>query len=340
MSEENIDNTQHKRELREEGKIEVPLMIDPARYFIGDIRVKDLMLSLPALAVSLFILYIIYQTGSLRVSTGLFSLLPFILVFTFFIVKHPDRKNISFMATIWWQIKHKTNKNLFEYTRRVEGNLSEDIRSQLGIYNVGNDCLETLDNRLCKVLRVPSINLQGLSDKERDRVLKSYQSFIQELPVEIFPIQTHQFSQPINLSSYLEWVRDSVSKERDKFKRLLAESYIEKGNEIQKAKSMVNKERYIIVSQKIGTNKNKAIEKVSLHAEQVRSSLQNTFSSKYEVEPKILNNDELFQYIYACIDYENAQIRQEQSRGVNLPFSISKDKFEEISKDGEIKDIS
>lgn len=336
-----MDSFQHKQQLRKEGKVEIPLMIDPSRYFIGNIRVKDVVYSLPALILSLLIIYLLYKTGNLNSSLFVFSFLPFLLIFTFFWVKHPERKNVPFISTLWWRIKFAQDKKLYEFTRKVEGNMSEDIRSQLGVYNISNDCLETLDNRLCKVLEVPSINIDGLSDRERDRVLKDYQTFLQELPIDIFPFQSHQFSQPINLSSYLEWVRNSVSEERNVYKRLLAESYINKGNDIQKAKNMVNKARYIIVSVKVGTSKDKAIEKVSLKAEQMRSSLENSFSRKYEIDPIVLNNDQLFQYVYACIDYENAQIRQDsKGKDINLPYSIPRNKFEKITEDGKIREIS
>jgi len=41
LAQEEMDSFQHKQQLRKEGKVEIPLMIDPSRYFIGNIRVKD-----------------------------------------------------------------------------------------------------------------------------------------------------------------------------------------------------------------------------------------------------------------------------------------------------------
>lgn len=317
-------NENEKRQQRLEGKIDIPMTIDPARYFIGNIRVKDVAYTAPFMVISLIICYFLYQTGNLNSSTFLFSFLPPLLVLTFFWVKHPDRKNIPIIATFWWRIKHMQSKQIYEYTRKVESNMSEDIRSQLGVYNIANDCQETLDNRLVKVIELSSINIDGLSIKERDRALTSYQTFLQELPISAFPLQIQQFSKPINLNNYLEWVRGNVKKERNQYKRMFAESYISKGNEIQKAKNMVSKARYIIISQKIGTNKEKAIEKINHLAEQVRSSLENTMI-RYDLEPKILNNEELFQYVYACIDYENAQIQQSINKdSVSLPFTMAK----------------
>lgn len=317
-------NENEKRQQRLEGKIDIPMTIDPARYFIGNIRVKDVAYTIPFIAITVVIWYILHQVGELNSSTFLFACLPPLLFGSFMWVKHPDRKNIPIITTFLWKIKYMQSKKIYEYTRKVESNMSEDIRSQLGVYNIANDCQETLDNRLVKVIELSSINIDGLSIKERDRALTSYQTFLQELPISAFPLQIQQFSKPINLNNYLEWVRGNVNKERNQYKRMFAESYISKGNEIQKAKNMVSKARYIIVSQKIGVNKEKAIEKINHLAEQVRSSLENSMI-RYDLEPKILNNEELFQYVYACIDYENAQIQQSINKdSVSLPFTMPK----------------
>src|SRR5699024_7474282 len=137
------------------------------------------------------------KTGNLRSATFILSFLPAFLVFTFFWVKHPERKNIPFIATIWWKIRYMQSKQIYEYTREVNENMSEDIRSQLNVYTIANDCIETLDNRLIKILEVPSINIDGLSNKERNRVLRDYKTFLAEQPINTFPIQINQSSQPI-----------------------------------------------------------------------------------------------------------------------------------------------
>src|SRR5699024_5305858 len=254
---ENENYIYRKQKLREEGLIEIPMSIDPARYFIGNIRWIDILFTSPFAVLSVLIITLLQKTGNLTTSTFLFSFLPPVLVLTLFWVKHPDRRNISFITTIWWKIKFITSKTTFEYSKEVKKDM--DIRSQLGIYNIANDCFETLDNQLVKVVKVSSINLTGISFRERDKIYSSYQTFLNDYAYNSFPFQINQFSEPVNLKNYLNWVNIKVSDEKNKTKRMLAKSYKQKANEIQKNKNMVSKARYIILSVKVGTNKEKAL---------------------------------------------------------------------------------
>jgi len=327
-----------KQRLREEGKIEIPMAIDPARYFIGNIRWKDVVYTAPFAVITVFSIIILNQSGNLNTSTFLFSFLPPIMALTFFWVKHPYRRNISFITTIWWQIQFKNSKKIYEFTKEENENMSEDIRSQLGVFNIANDCIETLDNRLIKVVEVSSINLTGLSERERNRVYSNYQTFLNNYPYSSFPIQTKQFSKHINLNSYLEWVRDNAEKDEDKYKRMFAESYVEKVNDIQKSKNMVSKARYIILSANISSNKERTIENLNRESEQLVSGIENMLSDRNKLTANVLDNDSLFQYVYACIDYENAQIRQSLNRQTNidLPFTMGRSQYDEMLKDIEM----
>lgn len=339
MEESNQNAIYRKQKLRDEGLIEIPMSIDPSRYFIGNVRWKDVLYTSPFALITVIAIVILNNIGYLNTSSFLFSFLPPIMVLTFFWVKHPDRKNISFITTIWWKIRYSSSKKMYEYTKEVKENVSDDIRTQLGIYNISNDCMETLDKRLIKVIGVSSINLTGLSDRERNRVYSNYQTFLNNYAASSFPIQIKQFSEPINLSNYLNWVRKNVQKEENHFKRMFAESYTKKVNEIQKSKNMVRKARYIIVSAKIGNNKNKAIENLNLEAERLTSSIENMLSDRHKLRANVLDNEGLFQLIYACIDYENAQIRQstERKHKVDLPFTMGKTSYEETFENAQEK---
>src|SRR5699024_6123878 len=145
---EQDDAFERKQRLREEGKIEIPMAIDPARYFIGNIKWLDVLFTSPFIVISIIIVTILYQTGHLSISVFLFSFLPPILAMSFLWIKHPDRRNISFLATVWWQIKYINSKKLYVYTKEGSDDMTEDIRSQIGAYEIANDCIETLDNRL------------------------------------------------------------------------------------------------------------------------------------------------------------------------------------------------
>lgn len=326
----NSDNQVYrKQQLRERGLIEIPMSFDPSRYFIGNIRWMDIVYTAPFIVLSVITIVILQRTGNLNTSTFLFSFLPATLVLTMFWVKHPDRKNISFVTTLWWRLKYVFSKKTFEYTKERKENMQEDIRSQLGIYNIVNDCFETLDNNLIKVVTVSSVNLTGMSLRDRDKVYASYQSFLNNYSYTAFPIQINQFSKPINLRNYIGWVNKETSGSESFVKRMLAESYIEKTNEIQKSKNMVSKARYIIISEKIGTNKEKSLQKISEEAERMVSGVENILSGKFRLKAQTLNNEELFEFIYSSIDYENAQISQsiQKKNNINTPFSFGKESY-------------
>ena len=299
-----------KQKMKEEGLLEIPMAVDSSRYFISNIRWADIVYTAPFLLLSIIILYVLNNTGYLNTSTAVLAFLPPILVLLVFWVKHADRKNISLITTIKWQIQYKMSKKKYELSKERKQDMKDDIRSQLGIYNVANDCLETLDNNLIKIVEVSSVNLTGMSNNDRMKTLGAYQSFLNNYPFESFPLQIEQFSRPINLKSYLQWVEQKNSNEKDYIKRMLNESYINKTNEIQKSKKMVSKARYIVLHEKIGSNKEKSLERISRKAETMVAGITNMLGEKHKLEAGILDNEQLFDLIYSAIDYENAQINQ------------------------------
>lgn len=335
MSERKDDYVLRKEELRKDGKIEIPMSIDPARYFIGNIRWKDVLFTTPFIVISVLLLIFLTKSGNLNSSTLLFSFLPPILALTFFWVKHPDRKNISFITTVIWQIRYRFSKQMYEYSKEVRENVSEDIRTQLGVFSVANDCMETIDNRFVKIIEVSSINVSGLSEKDRDKVYSNYQSFLNNYPQSAFPLQINQFSKPINLTNYLNWVKEIVAQEENQYKRMFTQSYEDKVNEIQKSKNMVSKARYIIIDEKIGSNRERSLEKINRDAELLVSTIENMLTGRNQLKSHSLDNEELFQNLYASIDYENAQISQSINReyNVDLPFTTSKSSYEKDLED-------
>lgn len=299
-----------KQKLRQEGLLEIPMAVDSSRYFIGTVRLMDIVYTLPFLIASIFGIYFLNKTGNLNSSTAVFAFLPPILVLTVLWIKHPDRKNISLVSTIYQRIKFIRSKKLYELTKERTEDVQNDIRSQLGIFNIANDTFETLENTLVKVVEVSSVNLTGMSENDRNKTLSAYQAFLNDYPFDAFPLQIHQFSKPINLKSYLQFVHEKADGEKNYVKRMLNESYINKTNEIQKSKKMVSKARYIMISEKVGGDKEKALQKVSMKAESMVSGIENMLSEKHKLRAHVLNNEELFDLIYSSIDYENAQIKQ------------------------------
>lgn len=309
--------------MRDEGQIEIPMNVDTSRYFMGTFRWVDILYTTPFIILSIILIYIMYNLGYLKAGNVAFTVLPPVLVLCLLWIKHPDRKNISLIRQMWWQIKFKKSKKVYEYSKERAEDMKNDIRTQLGIFNIANDCIETLDKRIVKVIEVSSVNLTGMSKNDRNRTLKSYQNFLNSYPPSDFPIQIEQQSKPVNLKSYLNWVHEETGNERNMIKRMLAESYINKANQIQKNKKMVSKARYFIISEKIGVNKEKAISKLSRKSEIMISNLINMIGDKYRINANVLNNEDLFKLIYSSIDYESAQINHEIDLSKNIAFPIS-----------------
>lgn len=323
----------NKKKLRQEGLLEIPMAVDSSRYFIGTFRLMDVVYTLPFLVVSIIIIFFLTKTGNLNSSTAIFSFLPPIFALTVFWIKHPDRKNISLVNTMYQRVKFIRSKKLYELTKERAEDVQNDIRSQLGIFNIANDCFETLENTLVKVVEVSSVNLTGMSDKDRNKTLSAYQAFLNDYPIDAFPLQIHQFSKPINLKSYLQFVHEKADQEKNYVKRMLNESYINKTNEIQKSKKMVSKARYIMVSEKVGSNKEQALQKVSTKAEMMVSGIENMLSEKHKLNAYVLNNEELFDLIYSSIDYENAQIKQGmRTSSFRSPITVGTKTYSEMQK--------
>ena len=335
MTQENFQI--RKQQLREKGLIEIPMSVDTSRYFIGTVRWMDIVYTVPFIILSIFIIVMLNKTGNLSSSNVVFSFLPPTLFLAVLWIKHPDRKNVSFLRQIWWKISFAKSTKIYEFSKERSEELEKDIRTQLGIFNIANDCLETLDNRLVKVIEVSSVNLTGMSTNDRDRTLRSYQSFLNDISLDSFPFQIEQFARPINLNSYINWVQEELGSEENYLKRMLTESYVNKTNEIQKSKKMVSKSRYIIVSEKVGSNKNNTLDKLSIKAETMISSVTNMLTDKHKLKATILDNEELFSLIYSSIDYENAQIKQgfDLKRNFSSPITMGEESYFEAKNEWE-----
>ncbi len=320
MSDNNSNSLYRKKELKEQGLLEIPMQVDSSRYFINNIRWADVMYTAPFLLVTVIILYFLSDTGNLTTTTIIFSFLPPTIVLVLLWVKHSDRKNISLVTVFKWRLQFIRSKKKYEMSRERVNDMKEDIRSQLGIWDINNDCFETLDNHFVKIVEVSSVNLTGMSNNDRIKTLNAYQSFLNNHAFSSFPLQIEQFSRPVNLKGYLQWVQHKSANEKDIVKRILNESYIDKTLEIQKSKKMVSKARYIIVREKIGSNREKSLNSITRKAETLVAAFSNMLPEKHKLHASTLDNEELFDLIYSAIDYENAQINSGMRKNAQALF--------------------
>jgi len=302
-----------KERLNQQGKVELPMNIDDKKYLIGNLAFKDIAILLPAILLTVAIVYLYYTiAGTINQVIIIISFAPTALMMVLQMTKHPERKNIPlWQYKILWKIRYNNREKNFYYSKgtfdmKKTKESVGDTREKLPIKNVANGCIETKGNKLVKIIEVSSINLSLMNNADRRSVFESYQSFINELELNDLDekeIQISQIAQPINLDSYAAWVMETARDDKPALRKL-KDAYLKQIDDVQKNKSMVTRKRYLILSV---PDKNNALDNIEMKSNHIQFKLENMLSGYEKLQAKILKNDELIQLIYSCIDFENAQ---------------------------------
>ncbi|MBX9997325.1 hypothetical protein [Priestia aryabhattai] len=324
-----------REEMRKQGRVKLNLHFDASRYIIASVRFMDLVYSFPFLLITAIALLILYKTGTLSTTTLVIAFVPFVFSIALLSMKDADRKNINQWNKIFNKINFVRRERTFHFTKEVNIDLSQDIRTQLGIFNISNGCYETLDNRLVKVLKVSSVNITLMSPSDRERVFESYKNYLNDIPREFFDIQTNEIVQPVDLKNYLTEIDQAINNERDYIKRMLNQSYRDKVYKIQKQKNMVSRERYVILSTK---NDKKGLAEIDRMAESLKTQIQNMLRGRYKLDVKILDNAGLEDLIYLAVDYENAQTNRDMDSELSSFLTVSNKEYSKMKTDWKEKE--
>ncbi|MEI4617081.1 hypothetical protein [Bacillus cereus] len=320
-----VDAMNRKEKMKEEGKVDLPLAIDTKKYLIWKIAWRDVFITLPFAIFGGLVVGTLYMLGEYKLDYAILAFSPMCFVLTFLLIPHPVRKNLSFLEyRVIWKAQYKWRKKQFFYTKG-EGQMAQkwwqkliwwrkqkeqDIREVLGIRNIYNDCYETMEDTLVKVIEVSSVNLSLLHAEDKKRIYGSYETFLNEKPREI-DIQIARISQPVNLKSYYNRYKEKFDGDvtADHAKRYMQKGYLQHIEQIQKSKNMVTQKRYIVISKKFSEgSKEKVLQELKNQADVMRQLVENMLTGYYKLSAQTLNNDELFRLMYTCIDYENAQV--------------------------------
>lgn len=293
--------------MKGEGKVELPLNIDTKKYLIWKISFQDLLIVSPFALLSLVLIYLIYNSGNLSLNTFFPTLIPVVLMVVVQSIKHPIRKNLTFLNYgLIWKIKYKRRNKDFYYTKgEIDMDNEKDTRMQLGIKNVFSGCYETTDNRFVKVLEISSINMALMNRSEKKNIYDSYRSYINEQFIK--KTQIALIAQPINLTQYFIHIDRISEGEMDYAKRMLVKSYKKYIENIQKSKNMVSRKRYVIIDQPISSDREKSLEDLERKVKLVQANINNMLSGDSSLEAKVLQNDELLKLMYTALDYDSAQ---------------------------------
>lgn len=324
---------ERQERLRTSGKVELPLNIDTKKYVYGNISFQDVFVLSPFVLLGIVISYSLYRFGYLDQKLMLIAFAPTMLVAVFQLTKHPVRKNLSLLQyKVIWKLKANVRKKEFYYAK---GDLpmsrkNGDTRTELGLVNIANGCIESSNRTLIKVLEVSSVNLSLMNELSKERVLESYQSFLNDSGEK--QIQIMQVAQPINLTNYLMWFNDQLENDSSYAKRVLKKGYFNQIERIQKSKNMVTRKRYVVISRPI-TSSDKDYLKIDTTANILKSKLEQMLSGYEKLDVTVLNNDELLRFYYSCIDFENAQAQGENiisKTNANADVIIGKNTAKEL----------
>ena len=182
---------------------------------------------------------------------------------------------------------------------------------------------------LVKVIEISSINLKTLSTKEEDMVYRLFETFLRELEEEYLPLQFMIYAKPISLNDYINYCKTEAQKNREVKSRLLAESYIDYTNDIQKNRNMVNRNRFIAIDVPyVNVNSFDELDKKALR---LKSKIENMLTGNLKLNAKVLNNTELHELQHTIIDYEGSQLSS-INRDFDTDITLTRDEYEKATE--------
>ncbi|MEK6189802.1 MAG: hypothetical protein N2A99_02295 [Carnobacterium alterfunditum] len=298
---------ERKEQMRKDLKVQLPVPIDSKRYLIGRIAFVDLLIISPFLLLSGLSLFLLYKADVLNQWTLMLSALPTVIVAGMQFTKHKVRKELSFIQYgIFWRYKfNKREKKYFYRKGAFDMADKQDARRKIGIKSVFADCYETNDNRFVRVFEISSVNLSLSNKSEKRAALETFKVFMTTINF-LKTIQFSQIAQPINLTRHMQYMNTTNKNQDNETKKMLQKSYGKYIEEIQKSKDLVTRKRYLVISEKIGSDRDKALDQIDQKSKLITSKVEGMTFSFSSLSVNQLNNDELTKLMFTCVDYDSA----------------------------------
>ena len=289
-------------------KVTLPVPIDSKKYLIGNFSFKDLLIISPFALLSVLLLFLFFTTGLLNTLTIVMSVLPAVIGFLGQTMKHPIRKEIPYYKYgVLWKYSFKKRPKVFTIQKgALHMSSGTDTRKKIPVKNVYANCYETKDNRFVKVIEVRTLNLSLMNIDEIREILNAYKNFMNTLNF-VTEIQFDQIAQPISLEKHIQNKAKKSLRENNLCKIMLNRAYVQSMDEdIQKSRDLVTRKRYAVITQKIGSDREKSLNEITTKAQMFISKLQGVDFGYTNLSAKELNNDELIKLMFVCVDYDNA----------------------------------
>lgn len=289
-------------------KVQLPVPIDSKKYLVGNVSFKDLLIIAPFGLLSVILGYFFKVIHFLNMFTFIIIVIPVLAAFVGQTFKHPIRKEINYFTYgFWWKYSFRRRTKVFTIQKgALHLSTPNDTRKIIPIKNVFADCYETTDGHFVKVFEVSTINMSLMNLEEQREILNAFKAFMNTLNF-VNHIQFNQVAQPISLERHIQSVQKKFLKESNLCKSMLHKSYVKfMDEEIQKSRDLVTRKRYVIIRQKIGSDREKSLNDITTKAQMFKSKLESVDFGFNNLQVKELNNDELIKLMYICIDYDNS----------------------------------
>ena len=178
------------------------------------------------------------------------------------------------------------------------------VQRLIPIRGIDGGVVITEDFRLVQLLRVSSLNLDLMSHRELNEAMERYELFLRSL---YFPVQTTIMSQPVDLGEYIRGLEARRTGASTVKQRLLT-GYIMYAKGIETSVTMIQRQRYIVVSEQIQGTTKQAYEESMMQLEQKRKHIK---SGLEEIGLNVEETDSLdvVRYFHTLYDYEGSQHR-------------------------------
>lgn len=297
-----------KENLRAELKVQLPVPIDSKKYLIGKYSFQDVFIIAPFIMLSALLMFLLSKLGALNTISIVFASLPTVMAFLGQTMKHSVRKEIPyFIYGVLWVLQYKRRTKEFHLQKgALELSDYNDTRRKIGIKNVYANCYETNDGRFVKVFEMSTINMSLMNIEEQREILNAWKNFMNTLNF-VRDIQTSQIAQPVSLEKHIHTVERNSLHEANPCKVLLKRAYVRSMDEdIQKNRDLVTRKRYAVISEKIGTDREKSLNEITTKAQMFIGKLSDVDFGYTNISVKELNNDELIKLMFTCVDYDSA----------------------------------
>lgn len=184
--------------------------------------------------------------------------------------------------------------------QKMQEQAKKTAQQLIPIKGIQNGLILTNDNRLVRVLRVSTLNLELMGTERLNQTFRKYANFLQGVR---YPLQETIVSQPIDLSHYVQSQNELLEKAQDEKSRWLLKSYIDYTKQFERSSSVIKRQRYLILSVPLKDDSEREFDNV----------LETIRSRTAEIERKFKQMDltiyqvstaEIYKYLHTLYDYK------------------------------------